>query len=70
MASKTKRRSVSTSVETNVEEVKPTAKSSTRTFSAPDFTADINYVKQDLKHIAYLAAAFFVILIVLSFILR
>ncbi len=70
MASKTKRRSVSANNEMKVEEVKPATKSSSRSYNAPDFTADINYVKQDLRHIAYLAAAFFVILIVLSFILR
>lgn len=68
MASKTKKRSVSIS-ETKVVESKPAAKTSARSF-APDFSADIEYTKQDLKKIAYLAGTFFVILIVLSFILR
>ncbi len=67
MASKNKKRSVSTTA-TPVVENKST-KTAARSFT-PDFSADIEYTKQDLKHIAYLAAAFFVILIVLSFILR
>ncbi|MEA5079839.1 MAG: hypothetical protein VB013_14815 [Anaerolineaceae bacterium] len=69
MATKTKKRSVSSTPETKVVESKTAARTGARTF-APDFSADIEYTKQDLKKIAYLAGAFFVILIVLSFILR
>lgn len=69
MASKNKRRSVSSGTETKSEVVKTVTKASARSYT-PDFTADVNYVKQDLKHIAYLAATFFVILVVLSFFLR
>ncbi len=69
MASKNKKRSVSSTPEIKVVESKPAARTGARTFT-PDFSADIEYTKQDLKKIAYLASAFFVILIVLSFILR
>ena len=38
--------------------------------SASDFNPDYSYVKKDLKRIGILAAVFFVILIILTFVLR
>ncbi len=38
--------------------------------SASDFNPDYSYVKKDLKRIASLAVIFFVILIILTFVLR
>ena len=41
-----------------------------RPSSSKEFNPDYSYVKHDLKQIVILAASFFVILIVLSFILN
>jgi hypothetical protein len=68
MANKTKRRSVSTS-SAGQSVAGSTRSAATRTFSN-EFKPDYTYVKQDLKRIAYLAATFVVILVVLSFFLR
>jgi hypothetical protein len=68
MANKTKRRSVSTS-SAGQSVAASTRSTATHTFSN-EFKPDYTYVKQDLKRIAYLAVAFVVILVVLSFFLR
>ncbi len=49
--------------------VKPAAAVSSRSASA-EFNPDYSNVKKDLKRIGLLAGSFFVVLIVLSFILR
>lgn len=64
MANKNKRRS-----STPTQAVVNAPKAASRTFT-PDFKPDYTYVKEDLKRIAYLAAGFIVILVVLSFFLR
>lgn len=66
MANK-KQRSVSTG--TNSVAVKSPSASTTKTFYA-EFKPDYTQVKDDLKRIAILAAIFFVILVVLSFIVH
>ncbi len=43
---------------------------SRRFMPAPEFKPDYTYVKNDLKRIGVLAGSFFVILIVLSFVLK
>ena len=65
MASKNKRRSVSTDTGTVVK----TVKTHTKGFSQ-EFNPDYSYVKQDLKKIGILAGSFFCILVLLSFFLR
>jgi hypothetical protein len=65
MATKSKRRSVST----GASQTGATRTSTSRTFST-EFKPDYTYVKEDLKRIAYLAVAFLIILVVLSFFLR
>ena len=69
MASKTKKRSVST---IPVSEKAPVvAKTNGRgTATTAEFNPDYTYVKKDLKRIGILASSFFVILVVLSFFLR
>ena len=42
----------------------------TITTSSTEFTPDYSYVKSDLKRIGTLAGSFFVILVVLSFIIK
>ena len=69
MASKTKRRSVSTSSTPRAAAAPITPKAGARAFTQ-EFKPDYSFVKQDLKRIAYLAGTFFVILVVLSFFLR
>jgi hypothetical protein len=68
MANKTKHRSVPSTTAT-VPVVASTPRSGSRAFSQ-EFKPDYSPVIADLKRIAYLAAAFVVILIVLSFFLR
>jgi hypothetical protein len=41
-----------------------------RTTTAPEFNPDYSYIIKDLKRIGILASSFFVILIILSFIIR
>jgi len=48
----------------------PRSSFSRRTTTATEFNPDYSYVIKDLKRIALLASSFFVILIVLSFIIR
>jgi hypothetical protein len=69
MANKTKHRSVSSNPSGTGEAALKAGKGSGRTFSQ-EFNPDYTYIKQDLKRIAFLAVAFVVILVVLSFILR
>jgi hypothetical protein len=68
MANKSKRRSVSSNP-APVQAPTSAPKTGARAFTQ-EFKPDYSFVKQDLKRIAYLAAAFLVILIVLSFFLR
>ncbi|MCX6056433.1 MAG: hypothetical protein NTZ74_16275 [Chloroflexi bacterium] len=68
MATKTKKRSVSSVVSVSSEKVVP-SKPSSRS-SVVEFNPDYSYVKKDLARIGILAASFFVILVVLSFFLR
>lgn len=68
MANK-KNRSVSSRSVPSPVAVTSAPKSGSRAFST-EFKPDYGPVKQDLKRIAYLAATFVVILIVLSFFLR
>ncbi len=68
MANKTKHRSVSSNP-VPVQSVTSSPKAGSRAFSQ-EFKPDYSFVKQDLKRIAYLAAVFLVILVVLSFFLR
>lgn len=71
--SKKQKRQVSQSV-TPATPVRPAAPStptfSRRPASQPEFKPDYSHVISDLKRIGTLAASFFVILIVLSFILK
>jgi hypothetical protein len=69
MANKTKRRSVSSNVNTQGESAIKTSKSSGHTFTQ-EFNPDYSFVKQDLKRIGILLVVFIVILVVLSFVLR
>jgi hypothetical protein len=69
MANKNKRRSVSTSAAPRAEGTVSAPKAGVRAFST-EFKPDYTQVKEDLKRIAYLAATFIIILVVLSFFLR
>jgi hypothetical protein len=68
MANKTKHRSVSTNP-VPAQAAPGSLKAGSRAFST-EFKPDYTFVKEDLKRIAYLAAVFLVILVVLSFFLR
>ena len=70
MASKTKKRSVSSSVTPVVETSTAAVKANGRNAAGPEFNPDYAYVKKDLKRIGILASSFFVVLVVLSFFLR
>ena len=71
MATKTKKRSVSTSTTPVSEKAPLVAKTNGRgTATTAEFNPDYTYVKKDLKRIGILASSFFVVLVVLSFFLR
>ncbi len=69
MAKKQKRKISSGQASAPQVSAKPAAAVSSRTSSA-EFNPDYSNVKKDLKRIGLLAGSFFVVLIVLSFILR
>jgi len=68
MTNPNKKRSVSSTVATEVKSPVP-ARTSSRS-SVVEFNPDYSYVKKDLTRIGILAGSFFVILVVLSFFLR
>ncbi len=69
MAKKQKRKTSTGTVRQQPVAVKSPAPASSRT-TVTDFNPDYSDVKKDLKRIGMLAGSFFVILIILSFILR
>jgi hypothetical protein len=68
MASSNKKRSVSTKISSEISRPVST-RTSSRT-AVVEFNPDYSFIKKDLVRIAILAGSFFVILVVLSFILR